>query len=172
MDLRQHLNLMAGYHPWAFGRLYEQVDLLSEAEYRGDCDLHFKSIHGTLAHLLLVDLLWQCRMEHRKPDFPTLEADIEPDRDRLRERLLTQAGGWPERLAATDDEALSGDLSFRNLAGDAFTLPLACLISHVFNHGTHHRGQVSAALTGFGRTAPVMDFPYYLRELTPRQLHG
>lgn len=163
---------MAGYHFWAFERLYGQVDGLSEADYRADCGLFFKSVHGTLAHLLLVDLLWQCRIEGRPPTFPTLEADIEPDRQRLRERILEQTRGWPARLAAIDDARLAGDLDFRNLAGDPFTLPLASVIAHIFNHGTHHRGQVSAALTGFGRPAPVMDFPYYLRELPRERLRG
>ncbi len=165
MNLRRHLGLMAGYHRWAFGRLYEQVDSLSESEYRADCDLFFKSVHGTLAHLLLVDLLWQCRIEGLTPDFPTSEAAIEPDRDRLRTRLIEQAGSWSGRLDGIDDARLSADLSFRNLAGDEFSLPTSCCFAHVFNHGSHHRGQISAALTGFGRAAPVMDFPYYLRDL-------
>jgi uncharacterized damage-inducible protein DinB len=51
---------------------------------------------------------------------------------------------------------------YRSLAGKAFELPFASLVLHVPNHGTHNRGQISAALTQFGVDAPVMDLPYFL----------
>jgi uncharacterized damage-inducible protein DinB len=41
-------------------------------------------------------------------------------------------------------------------------MPLLPTLLHVFNHGTHHRGQISAALTALGRPAPEMDFVHML----------
>ena len=39
------------------------------------------------------------------------------------------------------------------------------IVTHLVNHGTHHRGQISAALTALGRPAPVLDYIYALPEL-------
>jgi uncharacterized damage-inducible protein DinB len=33
----------------------------------------------------------------------------------------------------------------------------------VFNHGTHHRGQITAALTALGQPCPVLDYVYFLQ---------
>jgi uncharacterized damage-inducible protein DinB len=36
-------------------------------------------------------------------------------------------------------------------------VPFTPTLTHVFNHGTHHRGQISAAVTGLGHEAPELD---------------
>jgi uncharacterized damage-inducible protein DinB len=64
-----------------------------------------------------------------------------------------------------DDAAFAGPVRYAKQAGEAFTQPLAGLLAHLFNHQTHHRSQLHAALTGLGRTAPPLDLIYYLRAL-------
>jgi len=39
----------------------------------------------------------------------------------------------------------------------------------VFNHGTHHRGQISAALTALGHPSPELDMVIMLREESTRR---
>ena len=60
-------------------------------------------------------------------------------------------------LAKFGESRLLGTLSYTSTAGQDLTLPFAATLTHVFNHGTHHRGQISAALTAMGRPAPVLD---------------
>lgn len=173
MDLHQHLRLMARYHAWAFDRLYDEVDTLDEESYRRDVGLFFRSVHGTLNHLLLVEHLWQARL--RGTVFPVsgLDQELEPDRAQLKTRLLAFAAGWRPFVDALTPAQIAGDLEYRNTAGQPFTLPYASLVLHVFNHATHHRGQISTALTQHGAKAPVMDLPYFLLKEVPRAaLHG
>jgi uncharacterized damage-inducible protein DinB len=172
MDLHQHLRLMADYHPWAFERLYAEVDALDDAAYRRDTGQFFKSVHATLNHLLLVEHLWQARLAGTVFPVDGLDQEIEPDRARLRQRLLAFARGWRAFVDAATPAQIAGDLAYRNLKGDPFELPYATLVLHVFNHATHHRGQISAALTQLGRAAPAMDLPYFLLELPREQLHA
>ena len=59
---------------------------------------------------------------------------------------------------------------FRKIDGSPARLPRASCVLHVFNHGTHHRGQVTAAVTQFGGRAPEIDLPYFLYTLGPAAL--
>lgn len=172
MDLHQHLRLMAGYHAWALDRLYAQVDALDDADYFRDSRQFFGSVHGTLNHLLLVEHLWQSRLQHSVFPATGLDQELESGRDRLKQRLVAFARGWRPFVDALDAATIAGDLNYRNLQGTAFTLPFASLVLHVFNHATHHRGQVSIALLQLGREAPVMDLPYFLNELPAQALHA
>jgi uncharacterized damage-inducible protein DinB len=63
--------------------------------------------------------------------------------------------------AALDPAWLDGDLSwYSGSAGCEVKRPRALLVTHLFNHQTHHRGQVHAALTGLGMVTEVTDLPF------------
>jgi uncharacterized damage-inducible protein DinB len=170
MNLRHHCQLMARYHRWGFERLYAELDALDEHEYRRDAGLHFGSIHATLNHLLLVDHLWHGRLVQQPFAFASLRDTVDDDRATLRERLLARAAVWLDYLAGLDDADLAGIAHFHKIDGSAASLPRASCLLHVFNHGTHHRGQVSAVITRAGGSAPEMDLPYFLYTLDPAEL--
>lgn len=172
LDLHQHLRLMADYHAWALARLYAEVDALSDADYYRDCGQFFGSVHGTLNHLLLVEHLWQARLQHSVFPVNRLDEEVETARTPLKQRLSAFAAGWRPFVDALDAATIRGDLQYRNVQGTAYTLPFATLVLHVFNHATHHRGQASIALLQLGRSAPVMDLPYFLNALPAEKLHA
>jgi uncharacterized damage-inducible protein DinB len=165
MDFRQHFRLMSGWHVWAFERLYAVVGRVAEEQYRQDAGLFFKSIHGTLNHMLLVEHVWRGRLTGELFRIASLADELEPDRARLRERLLAHAAVWGPMVQAMSDDEFDSDLAFRTLKGDAYSLPRASIVHTMFTHGAHHRGQITTALTQWGHEAPVMDFPYFLMTL-------
>ena len=62
MDPIAHFTRQARYHVWATHRLLDAVSRVSDEDYKRDVGLFFKSIHGTLNHLLVGEcLLWQQR---------------------------------------------------------------------------------------------------------------
>jgi uncharacterized damage-inducible protein DinB/GNAT superfamily N-acetyltransferase len=163
--LREHLQTLARYNLWAIKRLYAHVDALPDADYRRDSGLFFKSIHGTLNHLLVGEqLLWFARFAQGSSSVTALDAEAEPDRTRLRERLFDGALAWMPLIEVWPEARLLGTIEYRRIAGQAVSLPFAATLAHVFNHGTHHRGQISAALTALGRPAPVLDMVQMLQE--------
>ncbi len=168
--VREQLQTLARYDQWATRRLLEQVDALPEADYRRDAGLYFKSVHGTLNHLLLTGQeLWFRRFAEGASPALALDAEIEPDRARLRERLLQGSLAWLPMLEVWPESRLQGRIEYRRMNGEEVSLPFSATLLHVFNHATHHRGQVSAALTAMGRPAPVMDLVYMLQqESNPR----
>ncbi|KAL2913806.1 hypothetical protein HK105_206685 [Polyrhizophydium stewartii] len=172
---------LARYNAWAYARLLAAADALPDVHYRAHAGLAFRSVHGTLCHLLVSDAVWLNRLrgEHDQAaalgrywhegdmyaaaDSPSVPwEDIEPDRTALRRRLLDQANDFVAFLeslpADTDPE---GPFSYRTTSGTARTKPLAVVIAHIVNHGTHHRGQASAAVTRFGLAPPSMDLIYW-----------
>lgn len=156
--LRDQLRLMARYNLWATRELLQQLDALPEADYRRDAGLFFKSVHGTLNHLLLAEHeVWYRRFAEGGSDVRALDTEIEPDRALLRERLVDAALAWLPLIEVWPEARLLGPLDYRRTDGQAMRLPFAAALLHVFNHGTHHRGQISAALTAMGRPCPELD---------------
>jgi uncharacterized damage-inducible protein DinB len=162
--LKAQLATLARYNLWATRRLYAHVDALSDADYRRDAGLFFGSVHGTLNHLLVGEhQLWLRRFADGLSPHVALDAEIESDRTRLRQRLIDGASAWGPLIDACDDMRLAGTLDYTTTRGVPMSLPFAATLAHVFNHGTHHRGQISAALTAMGHACPELDLVWMLQ---------
>lgn len=163
--LLRHFQLQAAHHVWATDRLLlEHVQPLPEADYRADAKLFFRSIHHTINHLLVAERLWQPRfMEGVSPRL-ALNAELFTDRAPLLAELQAAARRWGEWLATLAPEALDGDLHYTRSDGQQTVVPKAATLGHVFNHGTHHRGQITAALTALGHEAPELDWVRQLQQ--------
>lgn len=166
MTLHAYLLTMARYHAWATRRLLdEHIAPLPEADYRRDCGLFFKSVHGTLNHLLIGEhQLWFSRFALGiSPSGIALDQEAEPDRALLAQRLLTAAQAWGPFIDALPEHRLAGEFSYTSSKGVPVTTPYAATLAHVFNHATHHRGQITAALTMMGHACPELDLVYMLQ---------
>jgi uncharacterized damage-inducible protein DinB len=161
--MKQHLQLLAAYHLWAFETLYEALLPLVDARYRADCGLFFHSIHGTLNHLLVADCVWFGRVIGQPFTVSGLDAELETDRAKLEQAIYTHSARWHDWLAARNAAELGAMLEYSNMSGTRFAQETTTLLLHVFNHATHHRGQISAAITAAGLDAPEMDLIWYLR---------
>lgn len=156
---------MAEYNIWATAKLVQQLEQLSKAELHQDCGLFFNSLFGTLNHLLVGEhYLWYPRFAIGQSASLALNQVIETDERELLQALVTKSKRWPHFIQQLDSTILAGDLSYTTTAGEACRLPYVTTLMHVFNHGTHHRGQMTAALTGMGYDCPELDMVYMLRE--------
>lgn len=162
--MKNHFVTMARYNVWATRRLFEHVDALSENEYRRDAGLFFKSVHGTLNHLLVAEqLIWFVRFSEGVSPKRTLDEEVETDRARLKQRLLEGAARWQPFVELLDERRFSGPLDYTSTKGVAMSLPFSATLAHVFNHGTHHRGQITAAITAMGHACPELDLVWMLQ---------
>lgn len=160
-----HFTQLARYNVWATERLLQAIEPVSELDYQRDLRLFFKSIHGTLNHLLVGEhRLWQRRFARGESPKLALDMEVEPDRDRLAQALKDGARTWEPLIANWPAERFEGRLDYITTNGQAMSLPFAATLAHVFNHGTHHRGQISAALTILGQPAPALDLVYFLQQ--------
>jgi len=165
LSWHNHFLQLARYNVWATRRLLDAVVVVSEADHRKDVGLFFKSIHGTLNHLLVGEhLIWYPRFAKGVSPKMALNAEVEPDRARLSQALKGGAANWLPLIESWPAERFDGVLSYTTMRGTPATLPFAATLAHVFNHGTHHRGQITAALTALGHASPELDLVYLLQE--------
>ena len=164
MDARKHFLTLARYNSWATQRLFDVVNTVPEAPYRADAGLFFKSIHGTLNHLLVAEhQLWFRRFAEDLSPTVALNAEVEADRARLAAALQDGALRWEGLIATWPDTVWDGALNYTNMRGQPQNLPFAATLAHVFNHATHHRGQITVALTALGHASPELDMVYLLQ---------
>ncbi len=156
--MKAYFCTMARYGEWATRQLLAHVDALPEPDYRRDVGLYFKSVHGTLNHLLVGEhLLWFPRFAQGVSPRLALNEEAEADRARLRERLLEASARWLPFIEGLPADVWGGQIHYTRMHGMAQSLPYAATLGHVFNHGTHHRGQITAAITALGRPCPELD---------------
>ncbi len=162
---RDHFSLLARYNAWATERLLNpHVSALSEADYRRDAGLFFKSVHGTLNHLRVAEqLLWFERFARGMSPQHALNEEVETDRAKLAVQLLAGARAWEPLIASWDAARFDGTLDYVTTKGVPMSLPFAATLTHVFNHGTHHRGQITAAITAMGHACPEIDLVWMLQ---------
>ena len=159
-----HFGTFARYNEWATARMLAAVVAVPDDAYRRDAGLFFKSLHGTLNHLLVGEhLLWFRRFAEGVSHLLALDAEAEPDRVALAKRLQTGAARWAPLIASWPAERFVGTLDYTTMRGVPASLPFAATLAHVFNHGTHHRGQITAALTALGQPCPELDLVYFLQ---------
>ena len=159
MNARNHFLMLARYHVWATDRLLDRhVARLSDDEYRRDAGLFFKSVHGTLNHLLVAERgLWFERFANGHSPSRKLNEEVHAERAAVHAALKQAARDWLPAIESWDEARFDGTLHYTSTEGVARTVPFAPTLTHVFNHGTHHRGQISAALTAMGHDAPELD---------------
>lgn len=151
MNATVPLRLAAAYNRWANARLFDACAQLSDADYRRDLGAFFRSVHGTLNHLLLGDRLWLGRLQGSAPAFTALDTELHTDFAALRAARAETDAAICVEVEALDGAALSQMLHFTSLVtGRAMQLPRWVAWTQMFNHQMHHRGQVTALLTRLG----------------------
>ena len=152
-----HFCLLAHYNAGANERLYDACSRLDDGERKRRRPAFFGSIHGTLSHILVGDRIWLARFAGVQVPSTGLDAIPYEDFDALRQaraeedaRLLT----FIEGLAPAD---LAGSIRYVNNQGLTFDDPVPMLLAHLFNHQTHHRGQVHDMLSQTAVPPPVLD---------------
>jgi uncharacterized damage-inducible protein DinB len=155
-----YVQRMARYNRWQNENLYGVADTLSDDERRRERGAFFGSIHKTLSHLLWGDRIWMSRFadvprpEGGIPQSVTLYPEWEGLR-RERETFDATMLGWADAL---DPAWLAGDLTwYSGAAKREVTKPKWLLVTHMFNHQTHHRGQVHCMLTQAGGKPQATD---------------
>ena len=159
-----YVGLMARYNAWQNAQITRAIDGVRLRVLTEDHGAFFSSILGTLNHILWADRLWLHRLAvtDSRPDCGIEESvamtPTGPSWSAARFATDGRIRSWAERVHSIE---LTGDMSFwSGAAGAQITRPVADCVVHMFNHQTHHRGQVHAMMTRAGLKAPVTDIPF------------
>ena len=148
---------LAQYNAWANWRIYEACAQLSDSERKAPRPCFFGSIHRTLNHILVGDRLWLSRLTASDSGVTSLDQELYGDFAELRAARIREDERLIGVICRYDEAELERSLSYRSMEGEAKRVPLAQVLGHVFNHQTHHRGQVHALLTGTPVAPPSLD---------------
>jgi uncharacterized damage-inducible protein DinB len=155
-----YVRTMAAYNAEMNRRLYAAARRLSDTERRRDRGAFFKSLHGTLVHILWGDGQWMSRFDGwERPTTPIREsyAMIEDWAELCAKRVAgdERIAQW---AAKVDESWLNADMTwFSGAAQREVTAPKRLLVTHFFNHQTHHRGQAHALITAAGEKTEDTD---------------
>lgn len=158
MDLRTHVQALCRYNIWMNQRLYEACAGLPDAQRKRDLGAFFKSIHGTLNHLLLADRVWLGRATGAPFSVRALDQELYADFAELRaqrERTDAELAAW---IASLQPQDFARELTYTGITRpQPVQKPLWLILAHLFNHQTHHRGQVTTLLKQSGIDPGVTD---------------
>lgn len=176
MSLLDQFTLFAQYNQVMNQRQYAVVRLLSEEEINKDQKAFFKSIFGTLNHILVGDIIWLKRFASHytnKHSLSYLSSVTSPQSlnsmlfDDFSKLSIERAKvdqiiiNWISELTASD---FNECISYNSMRGQKFTKKSSDLMNHLFMHQVHHRGQISTLLSQFGIDFGETDLVEFINE--------
>jgi uncharacterized damage-inducible protein DinB len=170
----EHYRLLLEYNAWANNVVLEKASMVGEADYFAPvAGLSFGSLHATLVHALVAEIVWLARWQGGKPPEALRDAR---QADRLaREEIpmfahlqamwLEEQAKMASFTAALTEERVESVLAYQDQYGNAWSQPLWQLMLHLVNHGTQFRAEAAVRLTQLGVTPGDLDLIVWLRRL-------
>ncbi|HVO04240.1 MAG TPA: DinB family protein [Candidatus Cybelea sp.] len=159
--MKDHFERLARYNRWANQQMYGVVSKLSAEDFLAPRSGFFPSIAKTLNHLVVTDRIWLGRLigdpstHQRLDEMPYQRFDDLAAAREVEDRRIVDfvAALTPARIEAT--------FHYKNMAGQPQAWPMAAVLTHIFNHQAHHRGQAHAMLASTPVPPPPMDLVYF-----------
>ncbi|MBI1244890.1 MAG: DUF664 domain-containing protein [Alphaproteobacteria bacterium] len=156
--------VMARYNQWANERLYAACAKLHEPDLFLQRPSFFGSIHATLNHILVADRIWMGRLTGHPAKIARLDEILYGDFPGLRVARTAEDAQIVAFCDALDEPNVNTTLRYKNMAGEAKAIPVRWVLTHFFNHQTHHRGQVHCLLSQTSVAPPSLDLAYFFPE--------
>lgn len=172
----------ARYNHWFNGKLLDAVRKLSPTDYRRDMGAFFGSVETTINHIMVWDIVWLKRIAQSLGDVDTLAPldvlSMPTSDDQI---LYARRSEFAERRHEID-EAITGfansltlqmldqRVRYRRQSGARFEHSLDEVLQHMFNHQTHHRGQITTLLSQSSIDPGVTDLVAMLIDETKEEI--
>jgi uncharacterized damage-inducible protein DinB len=158
MDLSGHYKMLARYNRVANERIFSCCAQLEDAERRKQRPGSFGSIHALLNHILLGDRIWMGRFENRAHSTtPPLNTVLYQDFAALQEARAAEDSRIEAFFAQAGPEFFDSELRYTNSMGVDYVDRATVAAAHIFNHQTHHRGQIHVMLSQTAVKPPSLD---------------
>lgn len=167
MQLVEHVRQMAEYNHWMNQKLYAACEQLSAEQLLENRGAFFGSILATLNHLAVGDIVWLKRFALGRTGALEVMNEI-PKPETLNSQLFNSLPELKVRREQLDqvllsfadevtDSILQSAITYKGFGGKTSTKVFFSLLMHMFNHQTHHRGQISTLLSQLGIDIGVTD---------------
>lgn len=159
----EYLDILLGFHYWARDRVLDAASALTPGQYAQPMGNSFSSVRDTLNHVYLAEWIWHERWNGASPTaFPSIDL---PDVESLRRNWEALESKVRADVANAGQAGLERVIAYSLLSGKAGESPLWQVLTHVVNHATYHRGQVTTLLRQLGAApAESTDLIAYYRK--------
>ena len=150
MITSQYCATMAEYNSWMNAKMYALCATLTDVDRKKDQRAFFRSIHSTLNHILSCDLMFMASFT-KGAAFAESDGDLYEHFNELRQHrevVDSQILQWSKSVLPGWLDASSTYTHYED--GVARTVAQGLWVIHMFNHQTHHRGQITTLLTQLG----------------------
>ena len=157
------------YNGWANGLVLSKASEVPDTDYYATAPgLSFGSLHATLAHTLVAEIVWLARFQHDLPpealkDARQLAANEVPTLAALKSLWAAEDTKQERFFATLRDEDVDALLAYQTQAGEPYKQPLRELLLHLLTHGTQFRAEAAVRMTALGRSPGDFDLIVWLR---------
>jgi uncharacterized damage-inducible protein DinB len=161
------------YNLWANRLVLDKAVLAAPEDYFAPAPgLSFGSLHATLVHTLVAEVVWLARWQGGLPPERLKDARV-ADRiaaedvktfDELTHLWREEDAKQMRFLEALTDEQVAGKVAYHTQYGEPYEQPLHELIAHLVNHGTQFRAEAAVRLSQLGLSPGDLDLIIYLRQ--------
>ena len=161
---KEDIQFLYRYNQWSTAKIMDVADHVTPGQFTAPKPFPYNDLRGTLVHTLFAEWIWRNRWQGISPafrlkpeDFPTVEA--------LRIRWGEEEALLLAFVDSLTDEQLAGRFSYKATDGTPHERVLWHAMAHLVNHGTQHKTEAAAMLTGFGHSPGDIDMIKYALEI-------
>ena len=158
---KQDIQLLYNYNQWSNAKIMHAASNLTSEQFLAPGAFPHGGLRGTLVHSLFAEWIWRNRWEGTSPvhrlkpdDFPTFES--------LRTRWAEEEAHLMAFVNNLTEHQLNITFKYTSTEGKPYTRILWQAMAHLVNHGTQHKTEAAAILTGFGHSPGDIDLIWYL----------
>ena len=158
-----NFQLLANFNTWVNTKIFSSCKKLDDTEYKKDRKAFFSSIHGTLNHLLVVDRAYISRIEGKNHDLKSLDQILYENLFQLEEARIKEDKRLVDLVNNLSKESINKEITYKGFETGNQTYTINLVLITLFNHQTHHRGQIHNMLSQTGIKPPQIDIPDFIK---------
>ena len=157
-----NFQLLANFNTWTNTKIFSACKELDEIEYKKDRKAFFSSIHGTLNHLLVVDRAFVAYIEEKNHGLKSLDQILYENLFQLEEARIKEDKRLVDLINNLSEESIHKEITYNGFETGKNTHTINTILITMFNHQTHHRGQIHNMLSQAGIKPPQIDIPDFI----------
>jgi uncharacterized damage-inducible protein DinB len=160
---KQDILMLYRYNQWSTRKILDAAAHVTEEQFLAPADFPHGGLRGTLVHTLFAEWIWRNRWQGTSPTH-RLQPEQFPTFDSLCTRWAEEENLLMTFVNDLTDEQLNRVVSYKTTDGSPKQRALWQMMAHLVNHGTQHKAEAAAMLTGFGHSPGEIDMIFFLME--------
>ena len=161
MSKLEMIRSLYDYNEWANNHVLEAASRLSEDELSRKQGASFESVEGNLAHIVGAQVVWLSRWTSGSNPQPVAEFQKMRGLPAVRSMFERSHAGLRAFLESLTEQRLGEVLAYRDSRGNPYERVMWQLMTHVVNHGTHHRAETAMAMAALGKPMRELDYVFF-----------